>query len=172
MSRVGIPAREDQRREWCLWVLVAADINGTTPREAVAGIRNSFVDAYVPAGANEKTEHFALDRIEDHLPEPADWAKLSDSVKETITRVELNMAEIDEAIRGASPRWRVDRMPAIDRGLLRIGVAELLYRDAPRPRATINGLIELAKRYGESGSPAFINGILDQVRKDREIPFK
>jgi N utilization substance protein B len=96
---------------------------------------------------------------------------LSDEVRETITNVELNLAEIDETIRNASSKWKVERMPVIDRNLLRIGVAEMRYRSTQRPRATLNGLIELAKSYGESSSPKFVNGILDQIRKDLELPF-
>lgn len=171
MSSRSRPEREDQRREWALWILVAADLNEQTPREAEAHIANSFVELSSPPSASEQSEFFQIARFEDHLPEPADWGKLSDEVSETITSVELNLAEIDETIREASPKWRVERMPVIDRNLLRIGVAEMRYRSTPRPRATLNGLIELAKSYGEAASPKFVNGILDQIRKDLDLPF-
>jgi N utilization substance protein B len=165
------PEREDQRREWALWILVAADLNQQSPREAANHVANSFVELSSPPSSAEKSEFFQLERFEDYLPEPVDWGKLSDEVRETITNVELNQAEIDETIRQASPKWKVERMPVIDRNLLRIGVAEMRYRSTPRPRATLNGLIELAKSYGESSSPKFVNGILDQIRKDLELPF-
>jgi N utilization substance protein B len=62
-------------------------------------------------------------------------------------------------------------MPPIDRTLLRIGVAELISTDRPRARGTVNGLMEIAKRYGEEQTPRFVNGILDQVRRNLNIPF-
>jgi N utilization substance protein B len=61
-------------------------------------------------------------------------------------------------------------MPLIDRTILRMGVAELL-GEKPRPRATLNGMIELAKQVGGEGTPAFVNGILDQIRRNLNIPF-
>lgn len=171
MNQRSRPQREDQRREWALWILVAADINGQTPRESAQHVASSFVEMSTPPSPAERSEFFQLERFEDHLPDPTAWGKLSDEVLETITAVELNLAEIDGTIREASPKWRVDRMPVVDRNLLRIGVAEMRYRSTPRTRATLNGLIELAKSYGESGSPGFVNGILDQIRRNLELPF-
>ena len=85
--------------------------------------------------------------------------------------IAANGPAIDAKIGEASPRWRLDRMPVVDRTLLRIGVAELLFTSKPRPRATINSLIELAKRFGSETTPAFVNGILDQIRRDAGVPF-
>lgn len=164
--------REDRRREFALWILLSAEANGQPPRRAAAQFEANFVGVQAPATASEKTEFFALERMDDHLPEPSEWELMRDEVQETLSAVELNAALIDETITKASPRWRIDRMPLVDRCLLRIGVAELMFRGEPRPRATINGLIELAKRYGEQTSPRFVNGILDQIRRNLEIPFK
>lgn len=164
--------REDRRRELSLWILLGADASNVSPTDAAMRFERSFVMTPVAPSAMEATEFFAIERIDDHLPSPEDWKLLRDEVMETITTVELNHAILDETIRKASPNWRVDRMPLVDRSLLRIGVAELLFREDPRPRATFNGLIELAKRYGEQTSPRFINGILDQIRRNLEIPFR
>lgn len=164
--------REDRRRELSLWILLGADAAQVTPTDAARRFERSFVATPQAPTRLEATEFFALERIDDHLPSPEDWLDLKDDVMETISLVELNIAKLDETIRAASPRWRVDRMPLVDRSLLRIGVAELLFHDKPRPRATFNGLIELAKRYGEQNSPKFINGILDQIRRNLDIPFQ
>lgn len=164
--------REDRRRELALWILLGADASQVSPTDAARRFERSFVVTQEAPTRLEATEFFAIERMDDHLPSPDDWLDLKAGVIETITLVELNQAKLDETIRNASPKWRVDRMPLVDRSLLRIGVAELLFQDAPRPRATFNGLIELAKRYGEQNSPKFINGILDQIRRNLDIPFQ
>ena len=164
--------REDRRRELALWILLSAAATRLPPTEAAKRFERSFVVAPETPTSLEATEFFALERINDHLPSPEDWQALREGVIETVTIVELNLAKLDETIRAASPKWRIDRMPLVDRSLLRIGVAELLFTESPRPRATFNGLIELAKRYGEQNSPKFINGILDQIRRNLDIPFQ
>lgn len=72
-------------------------------------------------------------------------------------------AEIDRLIDAASTNWRVRRMPLVDRNILRICTFELLAcHDVPHSVA-INEAIELAKRFGDTDSKAFVNGILDRI---------
>jgi N utilization substance protein B len=73
---------------------------------------------------------------------------------------------IDERIRDASKHWRLERMARVDRNVLRLAIYELLHRpDVPR-RVTLNEAIELAKRFGDENSPAFVNGLLDRIAAD------
>ncbi len=82
---------------------------------------------------------------------------------ELVLGIGRELAKVDEAIRAASENWRIERMPRVDRNVLRLGAYELLFlADVPR-RVTINEAIELAKRYGDAGSPAFVNGVLDRI---------
>jgi N utilization substance protein B len=63
------------------------------------------------------------------------------------------------------PNWRLDRLSAIDRNILRIGTVEMLrVRDVP-PRVAIHEAIRLAERYGSEDSPGFVNGVLDAVSR-------
>lgn len=74
-----------------------------------------------------------------------------------------NKAAIDETIGRHSKNWKLSRMSAVDRNVLRVGVYELLFRpDVPGP-AVVNEAVELAKIYGTELSPGFVNGILDSV---------
>lgn len=75
---------------------------------------------------------------------------------------------IDELLASHSAHWRVSRMAAVDRNILRIAVFELLCCDDVPMRVTINEAIEIGKKYGTIESGAFINGILDQVAKQVE----
>jgi len=70
---------------------------------------------------------------------------------------------IDDRIGRAADRWRLERMPAVDRNVLRIAIHELLAAEDP-PAVVIDEAIEVAKRFGGEGSGKFINGILDEIR--------
>lgn len=73
--------------------------------------------------------------------------------------------EIDGIIEQHADNWRVDRMAAVDRNILRSGVAEFLgYPATPRP-VIINEALEIARRYSSPESVQFINGVLDGVAR-------
>src|SRR5262245_14597432 len=74
--------------------------------------------------------------------------------------------EIDDKIRAVSKHWRLERMSRVDRNILRLAAYELLYVDDVPSRVTLNEAIELAKRFGNEESPAFVNGVLDRIARD------
>jgi N utilization substance protein B len=76
-----------------------------------------------------------------------------------------NLEEIDHQIEEHSHNWKLNRMSSVDRNILRIAIFELLFCDEIPPKVSINEAIEVAKTYGDKNSPAFINGILDQIEK-------
>ncbi len=69
---------------------------------------------------------------------------------------------IDDTIERISTNWRLDRMPKVDRHVLRLAVYELLRTDVP-VKVVINEAIELGKKFGSESSGAFVNGVLDRV---------
>ena len=74
--------------------------------------------------------------------------------------------EIDDTIERHAEHWRMDRMAAVDRNILRLGVAEFLgYPQTPRP-VVINEALEIARRFSAPESVQFINGVLDSVAKE------
>ncbi len=76
--------------------------------------------------------------------------------------------EIDKQIEAHAEHWRMERMAAVDRNVLRAGVAEMLgYPDTPRP-VVINEAIEIGKKFSSPDSVQFINGVLDSVAKGQE----
>jgi len=76
-------------------------------------------------------------------------------------------AEIDQRISRYSPDWPLERMPTVDRNLLRMAAFEMLYGGDVHPVVVINEAIEMAKIYGDDNSRAFINAILDRIKEDR-----
>src|SRR5699024_1882926 len=79
-----------------------------------------------------------------------------------VAGVSDRLTELDEIISGYSRRWPLERMPALDRALLRLGVYELTATDVPTG-AVISEAVELAKRYSTDESHRFINGLLSRV---------
>lgn len=71
---------------------------------------------------------------------------------------------LDEHASRAADNWRIERLAAIDRNILRIGVYELTTEAAP-PKVVINEAVQLAHRFGGLKSPAFVNGVLDRVAR-------
>lgn len=74
--------------------------------------------------------------------------------------------EVDKLIQKHAKNWRLERMPAVDRNLLRAAVAEMLgYPNTPAP-IVINETLEIAKRYAAPESLQFLNGVLDAVGRE------
>ncbi|MDD3559246.1 MAG: transcription antitermination factor NusB [Melioribacteraceae bacterium] len=89
-----------------------------------------------------------------------------DFVNQIVNRVVANTDQLDEFIKERVNNWEMDRIALIDKLLLRIGIAELLYFTDIPPKVSINEVIEIAKDYSTSKSGKFLNGILDAVLSD------
>ncbi len=74
-------------------------------------------------------------------------------------------SEIDTLVENQAENWRLERMPAVDRNILRLAVYELLAEPDVPPLVVLDEAIELAKRYGSNQSSAFVNGLLDGLLK-------
>lgn len=79
-----------------------------------------------------------------------------------------DLPRIDDLISQASHHWRLDRIGAVDRNILRLAIAEMLHDRTTPPAVVIDEAIEIAKTYGENESHQFVNGILEGVRKRLE----
>ncbi|HZS25979.1 MAG TPA: transcription antitermination factor NusB [Candidatus Angelobacter sp.] len=101
------------------------------------------------------------------------WAERGEVDEETrgfaddLFRVAVDQqARIDELIQKHAQHWRMDRMAAVDRNVLRAGVAEFLgHHETPRP-VVINEALEIARKFSAPESVQFINGVLDSVGKE------
>ncbi len=79
-------------------------------------------------------------------------------------------ASLDERLEKYAVNWKISRMALIDRNLLRMATYEILnFPDIP-PSVTIDEAVELAKQFGTADTSAFVNGILDNLRKDVSKP--
>ena len=80
--------------------------------------------------------------------------------------VTARLDEIDRLIQAHAKNWRLERMAAVDRNVLRLAVFELLSGGKSPDSAIINEAIELARRFSTQDSAQFVNGILDGILKD------
>jgi N utilization substance protein B len=86
---------------------------------------------------------------------------------EEVKGVLANIKKIDSIIESYSVDWKVERIPAVDRNILRLAIYEMLFCEDIPVSVSINEAVEMAKKYGEQQSYKFINGILGTVAKER-----
>jgi transcription antitermination protein NusB len=79
--------------------------------------------------------------------------------------VSVNLPLIDRTIEESLTNWRMNRLSMVDRNILRLGVAELMFVDEVVPRATVREMVSLAEKFGTHESPRFVAGVLDAVAK-------
>lgn len=87
-----------------------------------------------------------------------------------VRAVNIHRTEIDEKLTAALIDWQVSRLARIDRDLLRIAVAEILYLGVPN-RVAINEAVELAKRYSGDEGHRFINGVLRRISEQTQAAY-
>ena len=80
-----------------------------------------------------------------------------------------NITQCDELISDSTIKWRMSRLSAVDKSILRISVYQLKFCTDIPAKVVINEAIELAKKFSTAQSPGFVNGVLDAVLKKLEI---
>lgn len=130
-------------REFALKALYQVDVSGGTCGAALEGLWRGQLDGDGESRAADDGEIEFASRIASGVDKKRD--------------------EIDELIDKASKNWRLIRMPVVDRNILRMATAELLFFEDVPASVTINEAVELAKRFGDKDSRAFVNGILDRI---------
>lgn len=130
-------------REFALKALYQADVSEGAGIDALGGLWAGL-----------------LDGEQDEKPAEADEIEFAERL---VGAVDENKAQIDELIDGASKNWRLVRMPTVDRNILRLAAGEMLLMSDVPVSVSINEAVELAKRFGDKESRAFVNGILDRI---------
>jgi N utilization substance protein B len=92
---------------------------------------------------------------------------VNDYTIELVEGVQAHRDRIDEILADYAEGWAVERMPDVDRAILRLGVFELLWRDDVPDPVAIDEAVELAKSLSTDESPRFVNGVLARVVRDR-----
>ena len=91
------------------------------------------------------------------------------NIKNTVLKIiELNSNLEEQISKNLKTEWNINRISKINISILKIAIYEIIYKKIPY-KVVINEAVEIAKKYGEETSPAFINGILASVIKDNNI---
>lgn len=125
-------------REYALQMLYAMDLTGYQPDQVFAGF-------YALQDLNRDAFYYA---------------------RRLVDGVHSHLEEIDVALGRFAENWKIHRMAAVDRNLLRLGLYELIHvREIPFP-IVINEALEIVKEFGDPEGTQFLNGILDAARKE------
>ncbi len=115
---------------------------------------------------NAKISRTALEQfVRDRLAEPTIRAfclALYDGV-------DAHLKDIDTKLAAAAENWRISRMTTVDRNVLRMGAFELLHMNDTPAAVAFDEAIELARRYGTADSSAFVNGVLDRLKREASL---
>ena len=134
-------------------MLYQAEIRDVLPLEAFAARRNSGWVLQAPSD----------EEIPEEEPQDEPQEEAVTYAEEIVRGVQENHAPIDELIVRYADRWAIERMPVVDRTIVRMAIYELLWReDIPTPVA-INEAVELAKSLSTEDSGRFVNGILGRI---------
>jgi N utilization substance protein B len=113
-----------------------------------------------PVDESIETFYGTLFSEEDAATSPPD-AFLEELVRGTVEKA----AEIDALISGHAEHWRLERMPAVDRNILRLAIYEMRHTGTPAA-VVIDEALELARRFSTEESVQFVNGVLDAVHRE------
>jgi transcription antitermination protein NusB len=103
----------------------------------------------------------SLDALAEHFELPSGARTFA---KELVIGVATERTEIDRRITEVAHRWRLERMAAVDRNVLRLAAWEIVFAGTPR-EVVIDEAVELARRFGDDSSPRFVHGVLDALAR-------
>jgi len=138
----GLGSARHRSREVALQVLFAIDL-----RRAKEGVEPVAQEVFDDVAANFE------------MPEAA-----RAFARELVCGVTTHGAVVDEHLGSAARNWRLERMAVVDRNVLRMATYELLETQTP-VGVVLDEAVQLARRFGDDPSPAFVNGVLDGVAR-------
>jgi transcription antitermination factor NusB len=107
----------------------------------------------------------AVTLLSERVREPGTQSPLPQYAVEVVEGVHANLARIDETIASLAQGWTLERMPAVDLAILRVGVWEILCNEQVDDAVAIDEAVELAASLSTDDSPAFVNGLLGRVSR-------
>ena len=145
--------KRSRSREFALQVLYQMEINRS---DLVDVLEDFWKDRSDLILSNTEKEAIEQDKKDPEIREYTE--KLVKGARE-------KLESIDKTIERFAEHWAIGRMAYVDRNILRLSAYEMLFLEDIPIKVAINEAVELAKRYGESDSSKFVNGILDRIAK-------
>ena len=141
-------------RQLALDVLYESEIRGNLPTEALS--LRELEGWVIPTSGDDQTVSLT------EVDEPPSEEVLA-YVRDLVEGVQTHHADIDSLIVRYADRWAIERMPVIDRNLVRIALFELLWGEDIPVAVAINEAVELAKAFSTEDSGRFVNGLLGRI---------
>ncbi|MBV9023863.1 MAG: transcription antitermination factor NusB [Streptomycetaceae bacterium] len=133
-------AARTKARKRAFQILFEADQRGAAPKTVMA-------------------DWIRLGRTDDRQPPVTEYTM------QLVEGYEANAARIDELIATYAVDWALDRMPAVDRNVLRLGTYELIWEDETPDAVVLDEAVQLVKEFSTEESPAFVNGLLARLKQ-------
>lgn len=171
-------------REMAMQMLFQSDLGATPlplvlksfdPLEHVSQLKRESAEGDsgpAPAGAPKpkKVKRSASENLKANGEPDENLRDAFEYARRLVEGVHAHLTEIDGRIRAQADNWRLERMPSVDRNILRLAIYELEHEvDVPK-LVVVDEAVELAKRYGSEQSGRFINGLLDGILKRGDLP--
>jgi N utilization substance protein B len=162
-------SKRREARERAVQFLFQHEMN---PPEQLAEALAEFWTTQRANSHAEKTEGATWGEKQEVPPPTADEAAVQLFAEPLIQGVLEHRTRIDDEIQKHAKNWSMQRMAAVDRNVLRLAVFEMLFREDIPPIVSINEAVDIAKKFSTHDSGKFVNGILDQVRKELMRPLR
>ena len=130
--------------------------------------RKRALDALFAADLTKESAIATLKRTESESRERESQVAIFDYAETLVNGYLNNQERIDSRLQGLAEGWTLERMPNVDRAILRIAAWELLYNEEIPSEVAIAEAVALASELSTEESPKFINGILARLAKDRQ----
>lgn len=160
-------SKRHHAREMAIQMLFQLDIGGSTVSARQVFARFNLEEY---AKTDDSLDAAAPNRVLPKGPSHETRAASFEYARELVEGTLQRKAEIDDLLRSQADHWRLERMPVVDRNILRVAVYEFLSQiDVPK-LVVIDEAIELAKKFGSEESGRFVNGLLDGLLKEKSFP--
>lgn len=129
--------------------------------------RKRAVDALYAGELRDVMATDLLDATKEQVADRQNQEEIFDFATELVNGVLANQLEIDEILSGVAQNWTLDRMPALDKAILRVGIFEIAFGGTP-VEVAISEAVDLAQELSTEDSAAFVNGVLATVSATRK----
>lgn len=130
--------------------------------------RKRAVDALFAADLREEHPAVLLDETYKQVEDRQNQGPIFDYARTLIDGVVDHQGEIDTLLETYSEGWTLERMPNVDRAILRVAVWEIVYNDEIPDAVAIDEAVDLAKEYSTDASGAFVNGLLTRISSTKK----
>lgn len=129
--------------------------------------RKRAVDALFAADLRDGMPNELLDEAEQASDDRASQGEIFSYAREAVLGVLQHQVEIDDQLETYAQGWSLNRMPALDRAILRLATWEIMFNDQVPDAVAIDEAVELAKEYSTDSSAGFVNGLLGKIVSTR-----